>query len=469
VLAVLGALVVQLARGKSPFDVLGSYSVTGHADYRAGQVLKWLLYHVSELDLYLGVIPFAALLLLVALGRSLDRPLRVLLAATLPLVAWLALEVAAFASALSPRVEERNLFYVAPLFFVALLAWIQRGMPRPARPAAIAAVVAAALPGALPYHSLIATSAQSDTLALLPLWWLQETVVGLDTIGVVVVAAAAVLALVFLTISPRYALVLPGLVLVWFVFATERIERFDHGFPKASIGALYQGITATPRNWIDEAVGRDGNVAFLYSGSKPTEQPLTLWENEFFNRSIGPVYDLRQQSMGDLPETKVHQRADGVLLKPDGRPLRSRYVLSDDSVTLAGKVIGRDELRGMLLRRTNDGLIAIASRVSGVYPDGWSGSRATYTRLRCRGGSVTAVVASDVNLFDRPQTVTAGGRRVTFDPTEAAQLTVPLRPRDGVCRVTFTVSPTAVPAIVNGTADGRRLGARFVDFSYRAP
>src|SRR5207302_1252240 len=108
-----------------------------------------------ELDLYLGIAPFAALVLLTAVARSLDRPLRVFLAAALPLVVWLLLEVGAFASALSPRVQERNLFYVAPLFFVALLAWIERGMPRPARAAAIAAVVAAALPGALPYHRLI--------------------------------------------------------------------------------------------------------------------------------------------------------------------------------------------------------------------------------------------------------------------------------------------------------------------------
>jgi glycosyltransferase involved in cell wall biosynthesis len=466
--AVVGALAVQFARGRSPFDVLGSYSVTGHADYRADQVLKWLLYHVSELDLYLGVVPFAAVLLLVAVGRSLDRPLRVLLAATLPLAVWLLLEVAAFASALSPRVQERNLFYVAPLFLIALLAWIERGMPRPARAAAVAAVVAAALPGALPYHRLIDTSAESDTLAMLPLWWLQETVIGLDTVGVVVVAAAAVLGLVFLTISPRYALVLPALVFLWFAFATERIERFDHGFPKASIGALYQGITASSRDWIDNAVGRDAEVAFLYSGANPTEQPLTLWENEFFNRSIGPVYDLRQQSMGNLPETPVHERADGVLLTPDGRPVRARYVLSDDTVPLAGEIIGRDELRGMLLRRT-DGSLAIASRVSGVYRDGWSGPRVTYTRLRCRGGSVTAVVASDVNLFSRPQTVSAGGRSASFDPGDVGRLIVPLRPQAGICRVTFAVTPTAIPAVANGSADGRRLGARFVEFAYRAP
>ena len=468
VVAVLGVLVVELARGKSPLDVLGSYSVTGHASYRPGQVLKWLLYHVSELDLYLGVVPFAALLLLTALGRSLDRPLRVFLAATLPLTAWLLLEVAAFASALSPRVEERNMFYVAPLFLIALLAWIGRGMPRPARAAAVCAVVAAALPGALPYHELIGTSAEADTLALLPLWWVQEALVSPSTIGVVVVVAAAALALVFLAISPRYALVLPALVLLWFAFATERIERFDHGFPKASVGALFQGMTTSRRDWIDAAVGRNASVAFVYSGKDPTLQPLPLWQNEFWNRSVGPVYYLRQPSMGGLPETHVTVGPDGRLTLPNDAPVRSRYVLTDTSVPLAGKIIGRDEVRGIVLRRT-DGAVAIAYRTSGIYPDGWSGRRVTYTRLRCNGGSVTAVMASDDKLFARPQTVSAEGRNVSFAPSEVGHLTVPLRPRNGVCRVTFTVSPTAIPAVVRGTPDGRRLGARFVEFAYRAP
>jgi len=468
--AVLGALVVELARGKSPLDVLGSYSVTGHADYHPGQVLKWLLYHVSELDLYLGIVPFAALLLLTLVARSLDRPLRVFLAATLPLTAWLLLEVAAFASALSPRVEERNMFYVAPLFLIALLAWIERGMPRPARAAAVAALVAAALPGALPYHQLIGTSAEADTLALLPLWWVQEAIVNPDTIGVVVVAAAAALALVFLTISPRYALVLPALVLAWFAFATERIERFDHGFPKASVGALFQGMTTSRRDWIDAAVGRNASVAFVYSGKDPTLQPLPLWENEFFNRSVGPVYYLRQPSMGGLPETHVTPRTDGVLQLPNDGVVRSRYVLTDTGVPLAGKVIGIDDLRGLVLRRTTDGQVAIASRLQGTYPDGWSGPRVTYTRLRCRGGSVTATIASDDKLFSRPQTVTAGRRSVTFDPSDVGHLTAPLAPRNGVCRVRFTVSPTAIPALVHpGSGDGRRLGARFVQFAYRAP
>jgi glycosyltransferase involved in cell wall biosynthesis len=461
--AIAAVVGVQLARGRSLFDVLGSYSVTSEADYRPGQVLKWLLYHVAELDLYVGIAPFAALLLLTLVGRSLDRPLRVFLAAALPLTAWLLLEVAAFASAISPRVQERNLFYVAPLFLIALLAWIYRGMPRPARAAAVAAVVAAALPGVLPYHRLIDVSAQSDTLALIPLWWLQDTLVGLDTIPVVVVAAAAAIAMLFLTVSPRYALVLPAVVLAWFVFATERIEFFEHGFPKASVGALFQGVTHPQRDWVDDAVGRDADVAFVYSGSRPTEQPLPLWLNEFYSRSVGAVYDLRQRSMGDLPETQVTEREDGVLLA-EGRPVRHPYVLSEEAVPLAGTVVARDERRGMALRRT-DGFVRIGHRVAGLYPnDTWSGERVTYTRLRCPGGSVTALLERDPNLIGRAQTVRANGRSVTF-ASNRARLTVPLRAQNGVCRAVFTVTPTAVP----GPGDPRVLGVHFLRFNYTAP
>src|SRR5207244_6174632 len=75
--AVVGVLVVQLARGHSPYDVLGSYSVTGHAHYSLGQVLRWLLFHVADRDLYLQLAAFAALLLLASIGRSLHRPIRV--------------------------------------------------------------------------------------------------------------------------------------------------------------------------------------------------------------------------------------------------------------------------------------------------------------------------------------------------------------------------------------------------------
>ena len=119
-------------------------------------------------------------------------------------------------------------------------------------------------------------------------------------------------------------------------------------------------------------MGRNADVAFVFSGKDPTHHPNTLWENEFFNRSIGPVYDLRQPSMGGLPETKVTERADGVLLA-NGSPVRHAYVLAEEAVPIAGDIVARDERKGMALRRT-DGLVRIGYRVRGLYPnDTWSG------------------------------------------------------------------------------------------------
>ena len=37
-------------------------------------------------------------------------------------------------------------------------------------------------------------------------------------------------------------------------------------------------------------------------------------------------------------------------------------------------------------------------------------------------------------------------------------------------QITFTVTPTAIPALVQpGSSDSRRLGARFIEFAYRGP
>jgi hypothetical protein len=168
--------------------------------------------------------------------------------------------------------------------------------------------------------------------------------------------------------------------------------------------------------------------------------------------------------MGGLPETHVTQRGDGVLLA-HGAPVRHRYVLSEESVPLAGTVVARDEGKGMALRQT-DGLVRIGFRVHGLYPnDTWSGRQVTYTRLRCTGGTVTAQLRRDTNLISRPQTVRSGEKSVTFRSGDDATLTVPLHPRDGTCVAVFTVSPTAVP----GPADPRVLGVHFLDFSYAAP
>ena len=161
------------SRGQPLRSLLGSYAVVGQGGYDVGRALHFVVYHAAELDLYVGVIPVAAAAVLVARSRSLDQPLQIVLAATLALVTWTLVVVGVFASRFADRIQERNTFAVAPLLLVLLLAWVERGAPRPRVVTPLAAAGAALLVLAIPFDRFVTTSAVSDTLMLLPWWAIQ--------------------------------------------------------------------------------------------------------------------------------------------------------------------------------------------------------------------------------------------------------------------------------------------------------
>jgi hypothetical protein len=469
----VGVLVVvaeQVARGRSVFGIFGAYQVASTSHYSVGEVTRWFLYHVSELDLSLGVLPFAALLVL-ALGlRGLPRPHRCFVAATVAVSFWLVLEVAAFASEQSFRVEERNMFYVAPLFLIALLVWIQRGLPRGTAAATAAIVLAAALPGALPYSSFIGLNAVSDTIALLPLGTLVQDGLGLDDVGLVVVFACAAAGLLLLLVPRRYGLLLPALVLAYFAVSQRAIDGQHH---HASLESLFGGISSPPlhRDWIDRKVGSGADVAVIWTGNT---DKYAIWENEFFNRSVRSFYRTGAPLPGDLPETAVRvDSRTGLLDGPDGRAITARYALTDGSLELRGRVLEADPRTGLALYRIK-GPLAQASRVEGLWPqDTWSRRVVSYTRLQCTGGALTVALQSDPNLFHAPNTVVAAesGRpvgRASVPRMGTVELRVPLRVAAGQCTVRFTVEHVAVPAVVFGppNTDTRPLGVHFNRFSF---
>ena len=209
---VLGA---QLARGAPISSLFGAYEVVGEESYDVVDVLKFVFWHLAELDLYVAVIPFAAFLLLAARIRSLEPRVQAFVAATIALTVWTLLIVAAFASRFAGAIVERNMFMLATLLLIGLLVWIDRGGPRPRVYAVAAACVAAVLPALIPYERFLQLKVRSDTLMIVPLWNVQDHV-GLPRLDDVVLLGGIVAAALFLLVPRRYLLALPAVVLVYY-------------------------------------------------------------------------------------------------------------------------------------------------------------------------------------------------------------------------------------------------------------
>jgi hypothetical protein len=427
--------------------------------------LKWFAYHFGELSLALGVIPFAALILLALMPRQLAERDRVFVAAAVSLSFWLVLVAAVFASEQTFRISERNTFYVGSLFLVALLVWIERGLPRPQPATAIAALVAVGLPLAIPYDDFIGLNAVSDTAALLPLGWLVEH--GLEFLGasLVVLAGAVIAGLAFLFVPRRYALALPAFVLVYFAVSQYPIVE-EHRFRAAQ--HLFGGIASVDRDWIDRTLEQpDEVVSLIWTGNA---DKFAVWENEFFNRSVGSIYTTGPAVPGGLAQTPIRvDRRNGFFRDSEGNPVSVAYALTDASLELDGGVLAEDERKGMRLWGIG-GLLRQLAFVDGLYPqDTWSQRNVTYTRHDCRGGSTLVVeLQSDPALFDEPNTVTArvGDRvvaRTKVFPTLTKTLRVPLESDGGKCVVRFDVERTAVPS----NDDPRELGVHFNRFTYK--
>ena len=72
---------------------------------------------------------------------------------------------------------------------------------------------------------------------------------------------------------------------------------------------------------------------------------FSVWQNEFFNRSVGPVFYAGTPMEGGLPATKV-------TLDRRRRPARRPdvpFVLTDGSAELVGDVVAKDGARNVFL------------------------------------------------------------------------------------------------------------------------
>jgi hypothetical protein len=460
------ALVVQAARGPSPLALLGAYRAATASDYEADAILRFFVYHVAELDLYVGIVPAAALAYLWLAPRALPPPVRVFAVSAGALVFWLLAEVSAFASQTSvDKIEERNTFYVAPLFLLALVYLL--GVAGRRRQALLAAcTIVGLLPVFIPYGHFVGPSATADTFALLPWWWVNDHGVSLDDMRWVALTAGIAASCVPIVLPRRYAPALLALVGAYFVLTTAVVANGRHGIEVAARGKLHAAIDAADRDWIDRLVGASASVAVLYTGS----DPAVTWENEFFNRSVDRILDFGALPPDPLPATSLLRAASGVLVAGSA-PARADYLLAPTAADVKGTLVGRDGVLGYALYRVN-GALRVLSQITGLYPDTWSRRTVTYRRIECAAGLLAVRLVSDPSLFTQAQVVTASEagrvvRRASVPPAEPVTLVVPLRPSHGVCTVRFRIAHLLNPSLREHNTDDRLVGIHFASFTYR--
>ncbi len=467
----LGAAIfiaIQQSRGTGISGLLGAYAITAeYRDrYQAKPIISWFLLHIAELDLWLGVIPFIALLVLigVALSKTSDRSVRVFACAVVPVILMMTAIVAAFVVfANVTRIEERNLFYIGFFALIALCWWVSKGLERQQpRWFVIAVVVGAIGPVALPYQSILTNSAVSDTFGVFLPYAVQSRLLDPTLTTFIVVAGMIALIAILVSLGDKRAYI-AVLVVALFFFATG--AAVDRRTDKASVAA--QAIS-TPQNWIDHAVGDSAKVGVVWPGGS---DPNRVWQAEFFNRSVGNVLTLFAPLAGGLPDTVVNVQADGVLVDRNAVRVSEDYVFSDSFTRINGTVVAEDQRHGTVLTKTM-GTVVLEETVTGVFADGWSGSDVIYTRYACRGGAVTMYVNSNHGIHVEPVTVTpyigdqALAPTVVVETEVASPIRVPLKVVEGACQVRFHIDPLVAPSVAIGTTDERPLGLMIKRFEY---
>jgi dolichyl-phosphate-mannose-protein mannosyltransferase len=281
----LGGIAALAIRGRS---TLGPYHVLV-TSYGVRPLVHWGLANIADIEIYLGVVPVAAFLVLLA-SRSLSPELRRLTVLTACLAGGLLATVAVLGSSKYGlgRVHERNVFYLAPLVLISFLAWLRAGLPRPRTITAAVAVAVVLLPLTIP-RPAVGLSGE-DAIATI-LWAELPLSPGEAIVGMVLVAAVA--AAVFLTAkSWKTPVVLCLAALVSGVVLGER----------HAIDLLRTGSSQwRDDGWIDRAVGSDTRVVALWATTHTGPQAIRIggsWADEFFNRSIHGV----ASADGPLPD-----------------------------------------------------------------------------------------------------------------------------------------------------------------------
>ena len=359
----LVAVLLRTVQNGGALPLAGRYSNVGSAHANPLRVLEIAFHHLAELDLALGVVPFVGTLIAAYALVRFGFPRRALVfgAVATATTVWLLLEVAFDAAAFDsssppahptqlaaslPRIHERYLIYLVPLFLVALVAALRAVRPRvPAWAILGAALVAALLPAAIPFRDVINTSVVADTFGLDAFATVVHgalTAVSHATLLAVIFASVLAFASLYAFLRPRPSFAIVLTLLAFFVLSS---------FVRIRLIGTANGLTApqpAQRDWVDRVVG-NGSVALI---GAPGASRLALLDAAAGNESIARVYDVCEQAFGsDFGEQKLAA----------GGAIRARYAVVPASMKVSGRVLARDPAGKLVLVAPTGGTLRVPS------------------------------------------------------------------------------------------------------------
>ena len=370
---------------------LGGYEVVAHDSYRLGAAARYVLYHAGSVALLAGVFPLCALLLLLvdALRRGdTDPPRRAFLAVAGAFTAWFVIEVGVFASRYVGQLAERDLIALAPLLFLALSLWIERGALRGYWPMALVGLAVAGLLVYLPLSRLATASAPQDAPTMAALWDLRQAT-SEGTLEIVFYVAVGATIVFFALVPRRLVAALPAVLAVALVGASVAASRYA---AESATTLQAQSVGTDPR-WIDRSAR--GSVAYLY---EPDADWVEVWQNAFWNDRIDRVYTVDGASvLGPIPQQPIAIVNNG-LASAGGRTLAPTYVVAPlgdvdgiPAYSFAGKTVATVDRPGSRTGRLAlwrvDPPLRLLSRTTGLAPNGdvYGGGDATLFAYGCVG------------------------------------------------------------------------------------
>jgi Dolichyl-phosphate-mannose-protein mannosyltransferase len=423
---------LALATGRNP---LGAYEVTLSGHYTASQALRFLAYHAADLVLLTGVVPVAALMLLavsVVRRRETAAEVVALVAVTIGTTVVFVPFVAVYATGFTGRIAERNLFFLAPLFFTCFVAWLRRGAPRPTLALGATAAALLALVLATPWDRVVVPAAEPDALTFVPFVDLHGRFPAAGPAVVIGFLAAGLLAL--LTLPRRllqFAPLVLGLLLAGAAVSAAR-------YTASTAGDYEYLMVGSDHRWVDKAA--PGPVDLLYAGERSWSGGGPVWTNLFWNDRIERVDALFGAAVAGASASQVHP---GYVAR-DGRVITGSnvgYVVASTRLQLAGTQLA-SSYAGLILWQV-DPPLRLVSRIEGMDPgSGTLDGRADLIAYRCRGGSAHLVLLSPDARVVQIASAGAPAQNVSLTAGVPWQgdvtLPAPARPGGQVCELSLT-------------------------------